>query len=274
MEKYLSETYGITVYQEQVMLLSQALANFTPGEADKLRKAMGKKQIKVMEELEKKFIVGCEKNGLELEKVKKIWEDWKKFAEYAFNKSHSTYYAYVAFQTAYLKAHYPAEYMSSVLTHNLSDIKKITKYIEECQNINLQVLGPNVNESDLNFMVNKKGEILFGLAAIKGVGLAAAEEIIRERNENGPYSSAFDLVKRVNLRIINRRCLESLIKAGGFDCFEGVHRAQYFTNVDNMTVLEKMIMLSNRLKSDSLSAQVSLFDEEELKVISTGEVEE
>jgi DNA polymerase-3 subunit alpha len=133
MEKYLSETYGITVYQEQVMLLSQALANFTPGEADKLRKAMGKKQIKVMEELEKKFIVGCEKNGLELEKVKKIWEDWKKFAEYAFNKSHSTCYAYVAFQTAYLKAHYPAEYMSSVLTHNLSDIKKITKYIEECQ---------------------------------------------------------------------------------------------------------------------------------------------
>lgn len=266
MEKYLSETYGITVYQEQVMLLSQALANFTPGEADKLRKAMGKKQIKVMEELEKKFIVGCEKNGLELEKVKKIWEDWKKFAEYAFNKSHSTCYAYVAFQTAYLKAHYPAEYMSSVLTHNLSDIKKITKYIEECQNINLQVLGPNVNESDLNFMVNKKGEILFGLAAIKGVGLAAAEEIIRERNENGPYSSAFDLIKRVNLRIINRRCLESLIKAGGFDCFEGVHRAQYFTNVDNMTVLEKMIMLSNRLKSDSLSAQVSLFDEEELKV--------
>lgn len=266
MEKYLSETYGITVYQEQVMLLSQALANFTPGEADKLRKAMGKKQIKVMEELEKKFIVGCEKNGLELEKVKKIWEDWKKFAEYAFNKSHSTCYAYVAFQTAYLKAHHPAEYMSSVLTHNLSDIKKITKYIEECQNINLQVLGPNVNESDLNFMVNKKGEILFGLAAIKGVGLAAAEEIIRERNENGPYSSAFDLVKRVNLRIINRRCLESLIKAGGFDCFEGVHRAQYFANIDNITVLEKMIMLSNRLKSDSLSAQVSLFDEEEIKV--------
>ncbi len=256
------------------MLLSQALANFTPGEADKLRKAMGKKQIKVMEELEKKFIVGCEKNGLELEKVKKIWEDWKKFAEYAFNKSHSTCYAYVAFQTAYLKAHYPAEYMSSVLTHNLSDIKKITKYIEECQNINLQVLGPNVNESDLNFMVNKKGEILFGLAAIKGVGLAAAEEIIRERNENGPYSSAFDLIKRVNLRIINRRCLESLIKAGGFDCFEGVHRAQYFANIDEITVLEKMIMLSNRLKSDSMSAQVSLFDEEEMKVDEIFEIPE
>jgi DNA polymerase-3 subunit alpha len=235
---------------------------------------MGKKQIKVMEELEKKFIVGCEKNGLELEKVKKIWEDWKKFAEYAFNKSHSTCYAYVAFQTAYLKAHYPAEYMSSVLTHNLSDIKKITKYIEECQNINLQVLGPNVNESDLNFMVNKKGEILFGLAAIKGVGLAAAEEIIRERNENGPYSSAFDLIKRVNLRIINRRCLESLIKAGGFDCFEGVHRAQYFANIDEITVLEKMIMLSNRLKSDSMSAQVSLFDEEEMKVDEIFEIPE
>ena len=267
MEKYLAETYGITVYQEQVMLLSQALANFTPGEADKLRKAMGKKQIKVMEELEKKFIVGCENNGLDLEKVKKIWEDWKKFAEYAFNKSHSTCYAYVAFQTAYLKAHYPAEYMSSVLTHNLSDIKKITKYIEECQNINLQVLGPNVNESDLNFMVNKKGEILFGLAAIKGVGLAAAEEIIREREANGPYTSAFDLVKRVNLRIINRRCLESLIKAGGFDCFADAHRAQYFTNIDNdFTVLEKMIMLSNKIKTDSMSAQVSLFDEEEIKI--------
>lgn len=267
MEKYLSETYGITVYQEQVMLLSQALANFTPGEADKLRKAMGKKQIAVMEELEKKFISGCEKNGLELEKVKKIWEDWKKFAEYAFNKSHSTCYAYIAFQTAYLKAHYPAEYMSSVLTHNLSDIKRITKYIEECQNINLQVLGPNVNESDLNFMVNKKGEILFGLAAIKGVGLAAAEEIIREREENGPYSTAFDFIKRVNLRVINRRCVESLVKAGAFDCFADAHRAQYFAKIDNdYTVLEKMIMLSNKIKADSVSSQVSLFEEEEVNI--------
>lgn len=262
MEKYLSETYGITVYQEQVMQLSQALAGFTPGQADKLRKAMGKKQIAVMEELREKFIKGCLQNGLDKEKVEKIWEDWKKFAEYAFNKSHSTCYAYVAFQTAYLKAHYPAEYMSSVLTHNLSDIKQITQYIDECKKLQIAVLGPSINESDLNFMVNKKGEILFGLAAIKGVGAAAAEEIIKEREANGAFASPFDFIKRVNLRTINRKCIESLIKAGAFDCFQNIHRAQYFHSqdgLDNTSFLDKLIRFGIKTKENEMSSQASLF---------------
>lgn len=263
MEKYLSETYGITVYQEQVMQLSQALAGFTPGQADKLRKAMGKKQIAVMEELREKFIKGCEKNGLDKQKVEKIWEDWKKFAEYAFNKSHSTCYAYVAFQTAYLKAHYPAEYMSSVLTHNLSDIKQITQYIDECKKLQIAVLGPNINESDLDFMVNKKGEILFGLAAIKGVGAAAAEEIIKERETNGAFASPFDFIKRVNLRTINRKCIESLIKAGAFDCFQNIHRAQYFHSpdgADGSNFLDKLIKFGIKTKENEMASQASLFD--------------
>ena len=263
MEKYLSETYGITVYQEQVMQLSQALAGFTPGQADKLRKAMGKKQIAVMEELREKFIKGCEKNGLDKQKVEKIWEDWKKFAEYAFNKSHSTCYAYVAFQTAYLKAHYPAEYMSSVLTHNLSDIKQITQYIEECKKLQIAVLGPNINESDLNFMVNKKGKILFGLAAIKGVGAAAAEEIIKERETNGAFASPFDFIKRVNLRTINKKCIEALIKAGAFDCFQNIHRAQYFYSPegpDGSLFLDKLIKFGVQTKENQMTSQASLFD--------------
>ena len=263
MEKYLSETYGITVYQEQVMQLSQALAGFTPGQADKLRKAMGKKQIAVMEELREKFIKGCEKKGLDKQKVEKIWEDWKKFAEYAFNKSHSTCYAYVAFQTAYLKAHYPAEYMSSVLTHNLSDIKQITQYIEECKKLQIAVLGPNINESDLNFMVNKKGKILFGLAAIKGVGAAAAEEIIKERETNGAFASPFDFIKRVNLRTINKKCIEALIKAGAFDCFQNIHRAQYFYSPegpDGSLFLDKLIKFGVQTKENQMTSQASLFD--------------
>lgn len=262
MEKYLSETYGITVYQEQVMQLSQALAGFTPGQADKLRKAMGKKQIAVMEELREKFLKGCADNGLDKEKVEKIWEDWKKFAEYAFNKSHSTCYAYVAFQTAYLKAHYPAEYMSSVLTHNLSDIKKITTYTEECKKLGINVLGPNVNESDLNFMVNKKGEILFGLAAIKGVGSTAAEEIIKEREANGVFKSPFDFITRINLRAINRRCIEALVKSGAFDCFENIHRAQYFfsSQGNDSIFLDKLIKYGAKTKENALCSQTSLFD--------------
>ncbi len=263
MEKYLSETYGITVYQEQVMQLSQALAGFTPGEADKLRKAMGKKQIKVMEELREKFINGCLANNYDQTKVEKIWEDWKKFAEYAFNKSHSTCYAYVAFQTAYLKAHYPAEYMSSVLTHNLSDQKKITIYTEECRKLGLNVLGPNINESDMNFMVNKNKEILFGLAAIKNVGAAAAEEIIKEREANGPFSSPFDFIRRINPRMINRRCIESLIKAGAFDCFHGTHRAQYFSRIsakDESEFLDQLIKYGAKYKENQLASQISLFD--------------
>jgi DNA polymerase-3 subunit alpha len=263
MEKYLSETYGITVYQEQVMQLSQALAGFTPGEADKLRKAMGKKQIKVMEELREKFISGCAANNYDQTKVEKIWEDWKKFAEYAFNKSHSTCYAYVAFQTAYLKAHYPAEYMSSVLTHNLSDQKKITIYTEECKKLGINVLGPNVNESDMNFMVNKNKEILFGLAGIKNVGAAAAEEIIRERDANGPYISPFDFIRRINPRTINRKCIESLIKSGAFDCFSDTHRAQYFhitKGKDESEFLDQLIKYGAKYKENQMASQISLFD--------------
>ncbi len=263
MEKYLAETYGITVYQEQVMQLSQALAGFTPGQADKLRKAMGKKQIAVMEELREKFIKGCLDNNYDRTVVEKVWDDWKKFAEYAFNKSHSTCYAYVAFQTAYLKAHYPAEYMSSVLTHNLSNPKNITLYTEECRKLNLSVLGPNINESNMDFMVNKKSEILFGLAAIKGVGANAAEEIIKERETNGLFTSPFDFIKRVNPRTINRKCIEALVKSGAFDCFTSTHRAQYFfaeKGTEGSQFLDKLIKYGVQYRENQMAAQVSLFD--------------
>ncbi|MDR1725551.1 MAG: DNA polymerase III subunit alpha [Bacteroidales bacterium] len=270
MEKYLSETYGITVYQEQVMQLSQALANFTPGQADKLRKAMGKKQIKVMEELKDKFVKGCLANGYEKEKVEQTWKDWLSFAEYAFNKSHATCYSYVAFQTGYLKAHYPGEYMSSVLTHNLKDIKAISFYIDECQKHKINVLGPSVNESDLNFMVNKKGDILFGLAAIKGVGEKAAEEILKVREENGEFTSCFDFIKRVDQQIVNKRCIEALVKSGAFDCFEGVHRAQYFYSKggkDELPFIEKLIRYGIKYKEFMSSPQVSLFESGETQTI-------
>ncbi|HEX7412313.1 MAG TPA: DNA polymerase III subunit alpha, partial [Bacteroidales bacterium] len=225
MEEILKDTYGITVYQEQVMLLSQKLAGFSKGDADTLRKAMGKKN---MEELNQKrilFMEGCKKNGHDLKICEKIWTDWEAFASYAFNKSHSTCYAIVAYQTAYLKAHYTAEFMASTLTHNLSDIKKITFFIDECKRMNVKVLPPDVNESDLNFTVNKKGEIRFGMAAVKGVGEVAALSLIAERELNGPFRNIFDLVSRVNLRSVNKRCLEALALSGAFDSFEGTHRA-------------------------------------------------
>lgn len=277
MEKYLDETYGITVYQEQVMQLSQAMAGFTKGQADKLRKAMGKKQISVMNELKEKFIKGCKEKGLDVELVEKIWKDWEKFAEYAFNKSHSTCYAYIAYQTAYLKAHYPAEYMASVLTHNLNDIKKITYYIEETQKQKIPVLGPNVNESDLSFTVNKKGEVVFGLAAIKSVGENAAAEIIKEREENGAFTSPFDFIKRVDLRTINKRAIEALISAGAFDCFTNTHRAQYFqilisANNNEETFIERLIKYGNRYKGNINSSQVSLFGESEEEVLYEPEI--
>lgn len=277
MEKYLSETYGITVYQEQVMQLSQAMAGFTKGQADKLRKAMGKKQKAVMDELKEKFLKGSEERGLDIKLVDKIWCDWEKFAEYAFNKSHSTCYAYIAYQTAYLKAHYPAEYMASVLTHNLNDIKKITYYIDETQRQKIEVHGPDVNESDINFTVNKKGEVRFGMAAIKSVGENAALEIIRERQENGPFTSPFDFIKRVNLRTINKRCIEALIKAGAFDCFEGIHRAQYFNaSKDNSEeiFLEKLIKYGNKFKDGQNSSQASLFGEAEEEALYDPEIPE
>jgi len=277
MEKYLGETYGITVYQEQVMQLSQAIAGFTKGQADKLRKAMGKKQKEVMDELKEKFIKGSKEKDLDVVLVEKIWQDWEKFAEYAFNKSHSTCYAYIAYQTAWLKAHYPAEYMASVLTHNLNDIKKITYYIEETQKQKIPVLGPDVNESDLNFTVNKKGEVRFGLAAIKSVGENAAKEIMKEREENGPFTSPFNFIQRVSLKTINKRCIEALISAGAFDCFSNIHRAQYFQKFNNSnnneeTFVERLIKYGNRYKDIENSSQVSMFGAEENSVLYEPEI--
>ncbi|MFN8167071.1 MAG: DNA polymerase III subunit alpha, partial [Bacteroidia bacterium] len=228
MEEYLKESYGVTVYQEQVMLLSQKLAGFTKGDADTLRKAMGKKQKDVLDKMKSKFMEGCRKNGHQEKICEKIWTDWEAFASYAFNKSHSTCYAFVAFQTAYLKAHYPAEYMASVLTHNLSNIDKITFFMEECRRMGLQVLGPDVNESLYNFSVNKAGQIRFGLGAIKGVGEAAVQSIIEERDVNGPYKSIFDMVRRINLRAANKKTFENLAYGGAFDSFTNMHRAHYF----------------------------------------------
>lgn len=263
MQEYLEDTYGITVYQEQVMLLSQKLANFTKGDADVLRKAMGKKDKKTLDKLKPQFIENAGKNGHKAEILEKVWTDWEKFAQYAFNKSHSTCYAFVAFQTAYLKAHYPGEYMASVLTHNLSNIDKITFFMDECKRIGVPVLGPDVNESSYQFSVNKKGEIRFGMGAVKGVGEAAVQAIVEERETNGPYKSIFDLVRRVNLRAANKKTFESLAFAGGFDSF-GINRSTYFFTEGNesMTFLEKAIRYGIGHQDGANSAQVSLFGEE------------
>lgn len=263
MEEILKDTYGITVYQEQVMLLSQKLAGFSKGDADTLRKAMGKKNMEELNKMKTKFMEGCKKNGHDLKICEKIWIDWEAFAFYAFNKSHSTCYAIVAYQTAYLKAHFTAELMASTLTHNLSDIKKITFFIDECKRMNVKVLPPDVNESDLNFTVNKKGEIRFGMAAVKGVGEVAALGLIEERELNGPFRNIFDLTSRVNLRSVNKRCLEALALAGAFDGFEGTHRAQYFQKdpSEDIIFLEKVIRHGNNLQAKKQSAQASLFGE-------------
>ncbi len=266
MEQYLKDTYGITVYQEQVMQLSRVLANFTPGEADTLRKAMGKKKMDVMAKMKAKFDKGCAENKLDANKTEKIWNDWVEFAKYAFNKSHATCYAYVAFQTGYLKAHYPAEYMSAVLTHNSKDIKNITKYIDDCLRHNIDVLGPNINESDVNFMVNKKGQILFGLNAIKSLGEQVSQAIIKERTDNGDYLSVEDFITR-NLGTVNRKATESLVLSGAFDCFGDIDRAQYLTQVDdksNMTYLDKLLKYCIKKKERESSSQVSLFGTEEI----------
>ena len=263
MEKYLKDTYGITVYQEQVMLLSRQLANFTRGESDTLRKAMGKKQIAKMNELEGFFMERGQKNGHKPEVLHKIWEDWKKFASYAFNKSHATCYSWVAYQTAYLKAHYPAEYMAAVLTNNLSDNAKVTFYMEECRRMGIPILLPDVNESQMQFAVNKKGEIRFGLAAIKGMGEAASSVIIAEREKNGPFEDIFDLLKRVDIRSLNRKNLEVMAKAGAFDCFKNAHRAQYFVEEDGTMWIEKLIRWASRNQSEADSTQISIFDMED-----------
>lgn len=263
MEEYLGETYGITVYQEQVMLLSQSLAGFTKGEADMLRKAMGKKIFALLEQLKPKFIGGGKERGHNEKTLEKVWKDWEAFASYAFNKSHSTCYAWIAYQTAYLKAHYPAEYMASVLSNNMNDIKQVTFFMEECRRSGIPVLGPDINESSLKFTVNPKGEVRFGMAAIKGVGGAAVESILEERKENGFFGDIFELTKRINLRAANKRCLENLAYAGAFDGFPGSHRAQYFfrnTEKDS-TFLEKAIKYGAQYQSESGSTQQSLFGE-------------
>jgi len=260
MEEYLAETYGITVYQEQVMLLSQKLAGFTKGEADVLRKAMGKKKRDVLDKMKPKFVDQAKEKGHDEEKLGKIWRDWEAFASYAFNKSHSTCYAYVAFQTAYLKAHYPAEYMASVLSNNMNDIKQVTFFMEECQRMGIPVLGPDVNESNYKFTVNAKGEIRFGMGAIKGVGEAAIESIIEERRDNGAYPNIFEFAERVNLRAVNKKNFESLAMAGGFDCFESYHRKQYlWAPEQEQTLIEKVIRYANAKQAEKDAAQVSLF---------------
>ncbi len=260
MEEYLKETYGITVYQEQVMLLSQKLAGFSKGEADVLRKAMGKKIFAVLQKMKPKFLEGGEANGHPTETLEKIWKDWEAFASYAFNKSHSTCYAYIAYQTAYLKAHYPAEYMAAVLSNNMNDIKQVTFFMEECKRMGLEVLGPDVNESYYKFAVNQEGAVRFGMGAIKGVGRSAVETIVANRKEDGPFKSVFDLAKRVDLRAANKKAFENLAVAGGFDSFGTTHRAQYFhDDGDGITFLEKVIKSASKYQENKNSSQMDMF---------------
>jgi len=259
MEEYLGETYGITVYQEQVMLLSQKLAGFSKGDADVLRKAMGKKQIEVLNKMESQFMDGAAAKGHPKDKLTKIWTDWKAFAQYAFNKSHSTCYAFVAYQTAYLKAHYPAEYMAAVL-NNQNNMEKITFFMEECRRMGVEVLGPDINESDMAFAANKKGVIRFGLTGVKGVGEKAVESIIEERNERGPYKSVYDFAQRSNTRSVNRKAYENLVYGGAFDEFK-LNRSQFFAKSENvqLTGIERLIKYSNDYQNTQSSSQSSLF---------------
>ncbi len=259
-EDLLSETYGVTVYQEQVMLLSQRLAGFSKGDADVLRKAMGKKQITVLQDMKSKFLAGCESNGHDTKVAEKVWTDWEAFASYAFNKSHATCYSFVAFQTAYLKAHYPAEYMAATLDSQ-GNIESISFFMEECRNMNIPVLGPDINESNFKFSVNQKGEIRIGLGALKGVGEAAVLDIVAERKANGIFSSIYDLVRRINLRSANKKTFESLAFAGAFDCFKSIHRAQYFyTDAGSEQIfLEKIVRYGNNVQEGKNAAQHSLF---------------
>jgi len=258
MEEYLKETYGITVYQEQVMLLSQKLADFTKGEADVLRKAMGKKQKAVLDKMKPKFLEQAINKGHDEEKLEKIWKDWEAFASYAFNKSHSTCYAWIAYQTAYLKAHYPAEYMAAVLSNNMRDIKQVSFFMEECKRMGLEVLGPDVNESYYKFTVNNEGAIRFGMGAIKGVGGNAVATIIDTRKD-GKYKSVFDLAKRIDLRAANKKAFEGLALAGGFDSFNA-HRAQYLhPDEKGVLFIEKVMRYAARFQETQNSSQVSMF---------------
>lgn len=265
MEEYLADTYGITVYQEQVMLLAQKLAGFSKGDADVLRKAMGKKKIDVLNKMEIQFMEGAQKKGHPADKLEKIWKDWKAFAQYAFNKSHSTCYAFVAYQTAYLKAHYPSEYMAAVM-NSANSIEKITFFMEECQRMGIDVLGPDINESLKGFSVNNKGIVRFGLGAIKGVGETAVENIIAVREKDGHYATPFDLTMRVNQRSVNKKSLEALALAGAFDCFKDYHRAQYFhpDPKDGQTGLEKIIRFGQQYQTQASLNTNSLFGDVEL----------
>ncbi|MDT8415539.1 MAG: DNA polymerase III subunit alpha [Flavobacteriaceae bacterium] len=259
MEGILKETYGITVYQEQVMLLSQKLANFTKGEADILRKAMGKKIIELLNQLKPKFLTNGQNNGHPKDKLEKIWKDWEAFAKYAFNKSHATCYAWVAYQTAYLKANYPSEYMAAVLSNNMSDIKKVSFFMEECKRMGLRVLGPDVNESFFKFTVNDDNAIRFGMGAVKGVGAGAVETFVENRKDS-KYKSVFDVAKRVNLQAANKKAFENLALAGAFDSFPGTHRAQYFQDEgDGLIFLEKIIRYGAKFQENENASQVSLF---------------
>ena len=263
MEKYLKDTYGITVYQEQVMLLSRLLGNFTRGESDTLRKAMGKKIKSKLDELKPKFINGGKSNGHDPDVLEKIWADWEKFASYAFNKSHATCYSWVAYQTAYMKANYPSEYMAAVLSRNLADIKSITAYMTECKHMGINVLGPDVNESEESFSSNKNGDIRFGLAAIKGVGEAAARSIIEERERNGQYKNIFDFIERVNFSVVNRKSLESIALAGGFDSLIEFHRSRFFASdiksSQAVPFIESLIRYGQRMQQERQNSQQSLF---------------
>jgi DNA polymerase-3 subunit alpha len=270
-EEFLAETYGITVYQEQVMLLSQKLGGFSKGDADKLRKAMGKKQRAELDKMFTKFVEGCKKNGHPEDIVKKIWTDWEKFASYAFNKSHATCYAYIAFQTAYLKAHYPAAFMASVLNHNKSDISKINFFLQETKRMNIDVLGPDINESNIKFAVNAKGQIRFGLSALKGVGEGPVEEIVKERKKNGHFQDAYDMMRRLNLRAVNKKCLDSLVLGGALDSFGGINRAQYFELTDERseTFIESLLKYGANYQTQKESNQMSLFGDAMTSYIDT-----
>ena len=272
MEPYLKDSYGITVFQEQVMLLSRALAGFTRGESDSLRKAMGKKQMAIMAKLKEKFdsgcknnpqfMEGCKTNGKNVDElINKIWKDWEAFASYAFNKSHAVCYAHLAYQTMYLKAHYPAEFMAGVLSRNLNDITKITTFMEECRRMGMEVLGPDINESHLKFTVNKKGALRFGMAAIKGVGEGVVEEILKERTKNGPYNDVYDFVERVNLQTVNKKTFEALADAGAFDSMGKLHRAQFFAPFpgEDGTLIERLLKYGNKYQADKATSQNSLF---------------
>ena len=272
MERYLKDTYGITVYQEQVMLLSRLLANFTRGESDALRKAMGKKLIEKMNALKTKFLSGGKANGYEEATLNKIWADWEKFASYAFNKSHATCYSWVAYQTAYLKANYPSEYMAAVLSRSLSNIADITKFMDECKAMGIQVLGPDVNESILKFSVDKQKNIRFGMGAIKGVGESAVQNIIEERKKKGPYKDLFDFVERVNLSACNKKNIESLALAGAFDNFHVQRESFFVDNGKGETFLDVLVRYGNKYQTDKATAANSLFGDENFVAIAKPEI--